>query len=56
MKTFNQISLACLMLLINMVTVNAQTTKTVGTIGADYATLKLAFDDINAGNLSGAIV
>ncbi len=32
------------------------TTKTVGTTGADYATLKLAFDAINAGTLSGTIV
>jgi len=33
----------------------AQVTKTVGTTGADYSTLKLAFDDINAGTLTGAI-
>ncbi len=32
-----------------------QTTKTVGTTGADYATLKLAFADINGGTLTGAI-
>jgi len=33
----------------------AQTVKTVGNTGADYATLKLAFDAINAGTISGNI-
>lgn len=33
----------------------AQVTKTVGTTGADYATLKLAFDAVNSGTLTGAI-
>ena len=32
-----------------------QTTKTVGGTGANYATLKLAFDAINAGTINGAI-
>jgi len=35
--------------------VNADATKTVGASGADYATLKLAFDAINAGTLTGAV-
>ncbi|MEI8005696.1 MAG: T9SS type A sorting domain-containing protein [Bacteroidota bacterium] len=34
---------------------NAQTTKTVGNTGANYSTLKLAFDAINAGAITGAI-
>ncbi|MEI6682306.1 MAG: hypothetical protein WCO44_06745 [Bacteroidota bacterium] len=34
---------------------HAQTTKTVGGAGASYATLKLAFDAINAGTITGAI-
>jgi hypothetical protein len=29
--------------------------KTVGTTGADYATLKLAFDAVNAGTITGAV-
>ena len=33
----------------------SQVTKTVGTIGADYATLKLAFDAVNSGTLTGAV-
>jgi len=33
----------------------SQTTKTVGITNADYATLKDAFDAINAGSISGAI-
>jgi hypothetical protein len=33
----------------------SQVTKTVGTTGADYATLKLAFDAVNSGTLTGAI-
>ncbi len=33
----------------------AQTTRTVGPVG-NYTTLKAAFDDINAGNLTGAII
>ncbi|MEI6899089.1 MAG: hypothetical protein WCL00_04370, partial [Bacteroidota bacterium] len=33
-----------------------QTTKTVGGSGANYSTLKLAFDAINAGNITGVIV
>jgi hypothetical protein len=32
-----------------------QTTRTVGTTGADYTTLKAAFDAINAGTLTGTI-
>ena len=35
--------------------VNAQTTKTVGGAGADYSTLKSAFDAVNAGTITGAI-
>ena len=35
--------------------VGAQTTKTVGGTGANYATLKLAFDAINTGTITGAI-
>jgi hypothetical protein len=34
---------------------NADATKTVGATGADYTTLKLAFDAINAGTITGAI-
>ena len=33
----------------------SQITKTVGAAGADYATLKLAFDDVNSGTLTGTI-
>jgi hypothetical protein len=33
----------------------SQTTKTVGGAGADYSTLKLAFDAINAGTIKGQI-
>ena len=33
----------------------SQITKTVGATGADYATLKLAFDDVNSGTLTGTI-
>jgi hypothetical protein len=33
----------------------SQITKTVGTTGADYATLKAAFDAVNSGTLTGAI-
>ena len=36
-------------------TTSAQVTKTVGESGADYATLKAAFADINAGTLTGAV-
>ena len=35
---------------------NAQTTKTVGGAGANYATLKLAFDAINAGTINGVVI
>lgn len=35
---------------------NAQTTKTVGGVGANYATLKQAFDAINNGTLQGSVV
>ncbi|MFH1196685.1 MAG: T9SS type A sorting domain-containing protein [bacterium] len=35
---------------------SAQTIKTVGAAGADYSTLKLAFDAINAGSITGAII
>lgn len=34
---------------------HAQTTKTVGASGADYTTLKQAFDAINAGSITGVI-
>jgi len=34
---------------------NAQTTKTIGGGGANYPTLKAAFDAINAGSVTGAI-
>ena len=33
-----------------------QTTKTIGGTGADYATLKSAFDAINAGSITGEII
>ncbi len=36
-------------------TAKADATKTVGATGADYTTLKLAFDAINAGTITGAI-
>ncbi len=36
-------------------TTSAQVTKTVGETGADYATLKAAFADINAGTLTGDV-
>ncbi|MEI7662064.1 MAG: hypothetical protein WCK34_07700, partial [Bacteroidota bacterium] len=35
---------------------NGQTTRTVGGSGANYATLKLAFDAINSGSLTGSII
>ena len=44
----------CLFLCLSL-WMRGQTTKTVGTTGADYATLKLAFADINGGTLTGAI-
>jgi len=44
--------LGCLILLQS---VKAQTIRTVGGSGANYTTLKLAFDAINAGTLTGAI-
>ena len=34
----------------------ADVTKTVGATGADYATLKLAFDAINAGTLHSGVI
>lgn len=34
---------------------NSQITKTVGGVGANYATLKAAFDAVNAGTISGII-
>ena len=34
---------------------NAQVTKTVGSAGANYSTIKMAFDAINAGTITGAI-
>jgi len=40
--------------MIMMQNINAQTTKTVGS-GGNYATLKAAFDAINAGTITGAI-
>lgn len=36
--------------------VNADVTKTVGTTGADYATLKQAFDDINSGVINTGVI
>ena len=41
-------------LFLSVLCLNAQTVKTVGT-GANYTTLKAAFDAINAGTISGAI-
>ena len=52
MKNF--ISLAITLLLWGGIA-QGQTTKTVGGAGANYATLKLAFDAINAGTINGAI-
>lgn len=43
------------MLLLLSVAGYSQVTKTVGATGADYATLKLAFDDVNSGTLTGTI-
>ena len=34
----------------------SQTIRTVGNTGANYSTLKAAFDDINAGTITGDIV
>jgi hypothetical protein len=42
--------------LFSFMLLNAQTTRTVGGTGADYVTLKLAFDAINSGSLSGTII
>jgi len=42
--------------LIQVMDSNAQTIKTVGTAGADYSTLKGAFDAINAGTITGEII
>jgi hypothetical protein len=39
-----------------MHSLQAQTTKTVGVTGADYSTLKSAFDAVNAGTLNGEII
>jgi len=56
MKYIFTVSLCLIFILqINTLT-NAQTTKTVGVSGADYTTLKQAFDAINNGSLTGTIV
>jgi len=44
-----------MLLLVIFQGINAQTIKTVGTTGADYTTLKGAFDAINAGTITGTI-
>ena len=41
--------------LVYVQTTSAQVTKTIGGTGANYPTLKLAFDAVNAGTLTGAI-
>ena len=48
----------CILLIVLNITcfcLHAQTIKTVGGAGANYSTLKLAFDAINAGTLTGSI-
>jgi len=50
-----KIFLLSIWLLLSIFVANSQTTKTVGGIGADYSTLKLAFDAINTGNITGNI-
>jgi gliding motility-associated-like protein len=55
LKTKGFYSLSLLLLLLATSTGFAQTTKTIGTSGADYPTLKAAFDAVNAGTISGAI-
>jgi len=58
MKRFSMrfaILLFCILNFVEINNLNAQTTKTVGGAGADYSTLKLAFDSINAGSITGAI-
>ena len=60
MKIFAEIKISLLLFLVTVTLlagrpVGAQTTKTVGGTGANYATLKLAFDAINTGTITGAI-
>ena len=43
-------------LALNAQSANADAAKTVGPSGADYTTLKLAFDAINAGSITGDII
>ena len=45
-----------LLFLTTSIFLNAQTTKTVGGTGANYSTLKAAFDAINAGTIHGVII
>jgi hypothetical protein len=54
-RRFFSLALILLLLFTSNSLVTSQTTKTIGATGADYATLKDAFDAINAGLLTGSI-
>ncbi len=54
-KLFILFSSMAMIAILNVQALQAQTTKTVGGGSANYATLKLAFDAINAGSITGAI-
>ncbi|MFB9090040.1 MopE-related protein, partial [Flavobacterium paronense] len=54
-KSFTRFAFLVIGFVLFSINANAQVTKTVGISGSDYATLKLAFDAINAGTLTGAI-
>ena len=56
MKTLSIRALILIMAMsFNLLISTAQTTKTVGGAGANYSTLKLAFDAINSGSVTGVI-
>ena len=56
MKTFSIRALILIMAMsFNFLISTAQITKTIGGVGANYSTLKLAFDAINSGSITGVI-
>jgi uncharacterized repeat protein (TIGR02543 family) len=55
MKHATRIALFTLMACLGAAQALAQTVQTVGATGADYSTLKAAFDAVNAGAITGAI-
>ena len=55
MKLLKRIAIVISLTVLAIFSASAQITKTVGASGADYSTLKGAFDAINAGTLTGSI-